>query len=178
MPANILQDEHGASYKLAGLGVRRLVEHHPGGGLAYAHPAYLATEELTPACDVYSLGVVLLRLVTGRPPFLARKAAREAAASGKAWREVVDDGCAHREAASAEQQLKACAGGGVRAPGGRRGGAAAEGVLVNVGDSAAEGRERGVGGWGGAVSASEVGPPRRIMGARYPATFGVHGRKR
>ncbi|KAL6591533.1 hypothetical protein ACP70R_050036 [Stipagrostis hirtigluma subsp. patula] len=97
-PANILLvDEQLSSCKLAGVGARGLVGQPGGGGmavaraaLAYAHPQYLATGELTPECDVYSLGVVLLRLVTGRSAFLARKAAQEVASGGKAWHEVVD----------------------------------------------------------------------------------------
>ncbi|PUZ78319.1 hypothetical protein GQ55_1G443600 [Panicum hallii var. hallii] len=92
-PANILVvGSLSSSCKLAGLGTRGLVR--PGGAaaLAYADPHYLATGELSPQCDVHALGVVLLRLVTGMPAFLARKAAREAARGGKAWHEVVDAG--------------------------------------------------------------------------------------
>lgn len=94
-PANILLDEQRSSSKLAGLGMRKLVE-QPGGtalarpALAYLDPQYLATGELTPQCDVYSLGVVLLRMVTGKPAFLAKKASQEAAAGRKGWHEVVD----------------------------------------------------------------------------------------
>ncbi|KAG2655095.1 U-box domain-containing protein 33-like isoform X2 [Panicum virgatum] len=90
-PANILVA--GSSCKLAGLGTRGLVRR--GGvaaALAYADPHYLATGELTPRCDVHALGVVVLRVVTGMPAFLARKAAREAARGGKAWHEVLDAG--------------------------------------------------------------------------------------
>ncbi|XP_062220796.1 U-box domain-containing protein 33-like isoform X2 [Phragmites australis] len=93
--ANILVDEQYSACKLSGLGTRGLVE-HPGDmtlarpALAYADPHYLATGALTPQCDVYSLGMVLLRLVTGMPAYLAKKAAQEAAGGSKAWHEVAD----------------------------------------------------------------------------------------
>ncbi|PAN09032.1 hypothetical protein PAHAL_1G453400 [Panicum hallii] len=92
-PANILVvGSLSSSCKLAGLGTRGLVRPGCAEALAYADPHYLATGELSPQCDVHALGVVLLRLVTGMPAFLARKAAREAARGGKAWHEVVDAG--------------------------------------------------------------------------------------
>ncbi|CAL4886078.1 unnamed protein product [Urochloa decumbens] len=80
-PANIL-----VAGKLAGLGTRALVRPE------HACAADPRCVRLAPACDVRALGVVLLRLVTGRPAFLARKAAREAAGGARAWREVVDAG--------------------------------------------------------------------------------------
>ncbi|CAL4967724.1 unnamed protein product [Urochloa decumbens] len=80
-PANIL-----VAGKLAGLGTRALVR------ARHACAADPRCVRLAPACDVRALGVVLLRLVTGRPAFLARKAAREAAGGARAWREVVDAG--------------------------------------------------------------------------------------
>jgi serine/threonine protein kinase len=97
-PTNILVLEdnvpHGWSCKLTGLGARGLVEEQeqprPGAvDRAYVEPRYLATTgELNPHRDVYALGVVLLWLVTGRPAFLVRKAAREAVDGRASWQEV------------------------------------------------------------------------------------------
>lgn len=93
-PTNILLgDERCSSIKLAGLGMSRLTAPKLGGtvALAYVDPRYLPTGELTPQCDVHALGVLLLRLVTGKPASAAKKAAREAATGGgRAWHEVVD----------------------------------------------------------------------------------------
>jgi serine/threonine protein kinase len=93
-PTNILLgDERCSSIKLAGLGMSRLAAPKLGGtvALAYVDPRYLPTGELTPQCDVHALGVLLLRLVTGKPASAAKKAAREAATGGgRAWHEVVD----------------------------------------------------------------------------------------
>uniref|UniRef100_A0ACD5ZGA1 Uncharacterized protein n=1 Tax=Avena sativa TaxID=4498 RepID=A0ACD5ZGA1_AVESA len=92
--ANILfEDERCASSKLAGLGASRLAAPKKAGrvALAYVDPRYLANGELTPQCDVHALGVLLLRLVTGKPAFGAKRAAREVATGrGRAWSEVSD----------------------------------------------------------------------------------------
>jgi serine/threonine protein kinase len=94
-PTNILfEDGWCSSSKLAGLGMSRLAAPKRAGteALAYVDTRYLATGEPTPQCDVHSLGVLLLRLVTGKPASAAKKAAREAATGGggRAWHEVVD----------------------------------------------------------------------------------------
>ncbi|KAL5208429.1 hypothetical protein ABZP36_032864 [Zizania latifolia] len=93
--ANILLDKDCCSIKLANLGMRRLLQQYnvvavARPAVAYVDPRRLATGEMTSHCDVYALGVVLLRLVTGKPPFLAKKAAREAADGSKGWNEVAD----------------------------------------------------------------------------------------
>lgn len=41
--------------------------------LTYASPAMLRGEEADPQSDIYSLGVIAYELLTGRPPFTARK---------------------------------------------------------------------------------------------------------
>ncbi|GAV81731.1 Pkinase domain-containing protein/U-box domain-containing protein [Cephalotus follicularis] len=78
-PANILLDANFVS-KLSDFGISRLLSHDgtlssnstlccrtdPKGTFAYMDPEFLATGELTPKSDVFSFGIILLRLMTGR----------------------------------------------------------------------------------------------------------------
>jgi WD40 repeat protein/serine/threonine protein kinase/DNA-binding SARP family transcriptional activator len=82
-PANILLDEVKNGY-LSDFGIATLVEPHPKweavvaenltgdtpGSLGYTSPELLAGAQPTAAADIYSLGVVLFELLTGRNPFL------------------------------------------------------------------------------------------------------------
>jgi serine/threonine protein kinase len=80
-PSNILIDERG-SPKLLDFGIARIVGEEGGGGAPevtrtqtriltpeYASPEQLSGGQVTTATDVYSLGVVLYGLLTGRRPF-------------------------------------------------------------------------------------------------------------
>ncbi|XP_062222517.1 U-box domain-containing protein 33-like [Phragmites australis] len=86
-PGNILLDANFVS-KLGDFGICRLLNQSnttrsditrsittklhrtttPKGTFAYMDPELLSTHELTPRSDVYSLGIIILRLLTGRPP--------------------------------------------------------------------------------------------------------------
>ncbi|KAG8059960.1 hypothetical protein GUJ93_ZPchr0002g23117 [Zizania palustris] len=78
-PANILLDTNFVS-KLGDFGICRFLIQSstattnlyrtttPKGTFAYMDPEFLTTGELTPRSDVYSLGIIILRLLTGKPP--------------------------------------------------------------------------------------------------------------
>lgn len=92
-PANILvtQDAEGRAIpKLLDFGIAKLLEplpeqadmlttfgHHPLTP-AYASPEQLRGEPVSTACDVYALGVVLYRLLTGRLPYRMHEQSAEA----------------------------------------------------------------------------------------------------
>ncbi|CAL5036943.1 unnamed protein product [Urochloa decumbens] len=93
-PANILLDVNLVS-KLSDFGISRLLIQsstnnttlyhtmHPLGTPLYMDPEFLATGELTPHSDVYSFGIVVLRLLTGKPPVGIKKIVEDAITKGE-----------------------------------------------------------------------------------------------
>ncbi|KAE8662483.1 signal peptide peptidase-like 4-like [Hibiscus syriacus] len=75
-PANVLLDSNFVT-KLSDFGICRLLSNNttvccrtdPKGTFAYMDPEFLSTGELTPKAEVYSFGVILLRLLTRRSAF-------------------------------------------------------------------------------------------------------------
>lgn len=74
-PGNIMLDEEGNAY-LSDFGIARIMGSNLTGSMIIGTPAYMSPEQangfaLDARSDLYSLGVVLFELITGREPFQA-----------------------------------------------------------------------------------------------------------
>ncbi|KAF0911513.1 hypothetical protein E2562_011149 [Oryza meyeriana var. granulata] len=91
--SNILLDGNNVA-KLSGFGVCRMLTDefkatttlyrhtHPKGSFVYIDPEYAISGDLTPLSDVYSFGIILLRLLTGRSGFGLLKDVQRAVEKG------------------------------------------------------------------------------------------------
>ncbi|KAL6656519.1 hypothetical protein ACP70R_007345 [Stipagrostis hirtigluma subsp. patula] len=91
--SNILLDGNNIA-KLSGFGVCRMLTDefkatttlyrhtHPKGSFVYIDPEYLISGDLTPQSDIYSFGIILLRLLTGRSGFGLLKDVQRAVEKG------------------------------------------------------------------------------------------------
>lgn len=75
-PDNILFDAHGNIY-LSDFGIARILNSDLDltdagavvGSPGYLSPEQIRNEEITPRTDIYSLGIILFEMLTGKPPF-------------------------------------------------------------------------------------------------------------
>ncbi|XP_078174278.1 U-box domain-containing protein 70-like [Carex rostrata] len=99
-PANILLDTNLVS-KLSDFGISRLLNLPdtnstaflettcPIGTFAYMDPEYSSTGILTPKSDIYAFGIIILRLITGKPPVNIANQVKDAVGDG-AFGSVID----------------------------------------------------------------------------------------
>ncbi|XP_059660732.1 U-box domain-containing protein 33-like [Cornus florida] len=93
-PENILLDTE-LSCKICDFGISRLVPEEtfrcpsfrqysePKGAFPYMDPEFRRTRSLTPKSDIYSFGLIILQLLTGRPPAGLSGEVRKAVSCGK-----------------------------------------------------------------------------------------------
>lgn len=73
-PGNILYDNIRGIYRLIDFGIAVPVRHIvPGGTAYYMSPEQIRKEPITPAADIYSLGVMLYEFIVGDKPFTDRR---------------------------------------------------------------------------------------------------------